>query len=188
MSRFATALAASLGLPLLLTALLAGMGLTLRAAYQAGDGSAAGQAGPALEELAQRNQELERHRLGVLRAGKARLAVMAEVLAARMSLADAADAFQRISRANPRFEWSRFRESYRGRTDRERQALSVIQWARENLHDQPARAAEVVGRLERELQDLCRSAESSGPSLDRDGGGDLTAQAVNGVVQKAPDR
>ncbi len=87
--------------------IMAGLIVAFQALASVRDGG--GGSKRALEAERLRAEDLDRHLRATLRSIKAQEAILAEVLAGRMALREAADRLQRLSRANPRFQWAWFR-------------------------------------------------------------------------------
>jgi hypothetical protein len=115
-----------------------------------------------------RSEELDaqRERLRHWQEGK-REAVRA-VIAGRMTLLEAAARFRELDRQLPEFKWDLFRRAYPGSSDGERHCRHVIAATEAELSKRPDEAAEVMARLEAELQEhLQRDGTIQLPELPR---------------------
>jgi hypothetical protein len=93
----------------------------------------------------------------LMRCLRAKEATVADLLAGRVALAEAADRFSALNDAQPRCA-ARVRERYAGGTDREKCARNVIDFA---LHRAPPRERDALAaRLEAELRQMLASSET----------------------------
>jgi hypothetical protein len=104
------------------------------------------------EDGLRRGEELEAQLAAVRQCYAAKRQALAEVVAERLTLREAAARFRQADLVNPIFPWDAFPDLYPGDTDGERHCREVIHHVRLELRDEPARAAAVVARLEGELQ------------------------------------
>jgi transposase-like protein len=124
------------------------------------DRSLARVAGVIYREM-QRGEALDRRdeRLRGCREAKER--ITAEVLAGRLSLAEAAEAFRAVNETLQGGD-DAWVDPYRYADDEEAVCRTVITWARHRTTDDPERQAAVVARLEEELQQLHQAGAGGG--------------------------
>jgi hypothetical protein len=84
-----------------------------------------------------------------------------EVVEARLSLPAAIKRFRAINQADPGFSWDTFREVFPGATDDESLGRQVIQYASQELRDEPERADALVPRLNAELASYATPGQPS---------------------------
>jgi hypothetical protein len=109
------------------------------------------------EGKAQRQaDELDLQLLGWKQRGEARDEVVRDLQARRITLLEAAARFRQLDHTKPDFNWEAFRQCHPGRCDDERHCRHVIAWAKSALSTRPSEAAELVARLEAELQEHLR--------------------------------
>jgi hypothetical protein len=99
-----------------------------------------------------RADKLEVQLANVVRRGARRRETVQELIAGRRTLREAAARSQALAREDPDFPWDMFRREYPGRTDEERHCRQMIVFVQTALQDHPGEAAEVVARLEAELE------------------------------------
>src|SRR6266849_2254012 len=92
--------------------------------------------------------ELEDKSAALHRANATKLDVAREVLAGRMTLADAVACYRDIHEHLP-LAWETIRRNYPGNTDEERWCLNVLSWAQSAAGDQPDQL-ETLARLDAE--------------------------------------
>ena len=112
-----------------------------------------------VQEQQRRSDDLDDVMAAVVRRRALKQAVVEELLAGRITLRAAAARFRAINEAAAAFPWDEFRRAYPGSTDEERHCREVIAQMKVLRWDRPGEMAEVVARLEAELQDC----------LERDG-------------------
>ena len=100
-----------------------------------------------------RDDSLEGRLADAFRRSERRQALARELLAGRLTLREAAARSRALAEADPDFRWYVFRQTYAGASDAERHCRHMIAAVAEALRDRPAEAAEVVARLEAELQE-----------------------------------
>src|SRR5262249_26386093 len=103
-----------------------------------------------------RGEELDARLADAVRRSEVTMATGAGVIAGRLTLREAAARYRALARGNPDFPWETFRRTYAGASDEERFCRQVIDAVQMELKDQPDEAAEVVARLEAELQEHLR--------------------------------
>jgi hypothetical protein len=116
------------------------------------DRSLASVAGVLYREL-QRREALESRDARLWRCREAKARVTAELLAGRLSLAEAAEAFREVNETLQDAD-DAWVDPYRFADNEEAVCRTVIAWARHDTGCDPARRAAVVGRLEEELRQL----------------------------------
>src|SRR5262249_29873942 len=121
-------------------------------------GAADEEGGRSFWEEAQQEQrhgeELETRLAGAVRRNEVMAAAVQDVIAARLTLGEAAACFRVLARENPDFPWELFRRDYAGASDEERHCRQLIAAVQVTLGDEPDEAAAVGARLEAELQEL----------------------------------
>jgi hypothetical protein len=115
------------------------------------------------QEQASRQQRLEDQDQAVLKCIEAKHTILAEVVAGRLTLAEAAARFQAIDARNPCFRETTFHESHPGLSDAECYGHAVRSAVLELLADRPDQAREVSQRLEAELSQLLPSGKFRPP-------------------------
>jgi hypothetical protein len=115
----------------------------------------------------QQSQEL-RHRMGtILRCQQSKDEVVADVIAQRVSLREAADRFRDLNlRHKDRRWWEHFRRRYAGQSDTERHCREVINWTEAVLtKHEGGDAVTLAAQLEDELQNMleCERQEEPEP-------------------------
>jgi hypothetical protein len=109
------------------------------------------------EEKLQQMHEATRHRL------EAKRQVAQEVIAQRQTLAQAIEEFRTLDRQWPECPPEPTLEAL-GISEDELDGLCVLHYVRGVLADHPDEAAEVVGRLEKELQELLEARKKRHPA------------------------
>ena len=101
-----------------------------------------------------------------------RVEVLNDLLAERLTLAQAAARFRELSRGGPPFRWGEFRRRYPGRSDEERfyrQVMDAARWGW--TWEGPPRRRRALARLEAEFQDYLagcgRPGDEPGPGRVR---------------------
>jgi hypothetical protein len=94
--------------------------------------------------------ELENQSAALHKANDTKLDVAREVLAGRMTLAQAVVCYREIHENLP-IPWTSMRKNYPGETDQERFGRNVISWAQSEATDQPE-VQERLARLDAELE------------------------------------
>ena len=106
------------------------------------------------EEVA-RNEELDQREAAIRRRREAKAHVAAEVIARRRSLAEAVEQFRILNQQWPPIPRpERIILGRLGMSEEEWDAREVFRFVRLVLADRPEEAAAVIGRLEKELQQL----------------------------------
>jgi hypothetical protein len=109
-----------------------------------------------LAEVLQRQNELDLRREQVLERSEGMHAVIADLIAARITLVQAAVEFRRLSRTLPGHGRS-FNENLPGNSEGERLCRHVIQWTEASLNGEPPSVAQpIVADLTEELRHLLR--------------------------------
>jgi hypothetical protein len=106
-----------------------------------------------------RQQLLESQDRAVLESIAAKEVLLPEVVAGRMTLAEAANRFRAMDAQNPCFRWATFRESHPGQSEAECYGHAVIDAVRAYLKDRPVEARAVSRRLEAELSQRLQASE-----------------------------
>jgi hypothetical protein len=119
---------------------------------------------PSLAEESGREAEMKQAFEALRRQREAKRQVAQEVIARRRSLAEAIEQFRILDR-----QWPEGRLRFQtpkdfGMSEYEWDGRSVIYWVRQVLADRPDEAVEVVGRLEKELQELLEARKKRRPA------------------------
>jgi hypothetical protein len=119
---------------------------------------------PSLPEELEREANLQQSIEALRRQRQAKRQVAQEVMAQRRSLAQAIEQFQAFDR-----DWPEGRLRFQtpkdfGMSEYEWDGRSVIYFVQQVLADRPDEAAEVVGRLEKELQELLAKRKKRHPA------------------------
>ena len=117
-----------------------------------------------LPEELEREANLQQSIEALRRQRQAKRQVAQEVMAQRRSLAQAIAQFQALDR-----DWPEGRLRFQtpedfGMSEYEWDGWSVIYWVRQVLTDRPGEATKVVGRLEKELQELLQARKKRHPA------------------------
>jgi hypothetical protein len=94
--------------------------------------------------------ELENRSAALHRANDAKQDVTREVLAGRMTLAQAVECYRKIHENLP-IPWASMRKNYQGETDQERFGRNVISWVQSEAEDRPE-MQETLARLDAEFE------------------------------------
>jgi hypothetical protein len=106
-----------------------------------------------VEEIA-RNEQLDQQEAALRRKRQAKRGVAAEVIARRRSLAEAIEQFQALDREWPELPSNPQTPEELGISAEEWSGRDVLYFVQLVLADHPDEAAAVIGRLEKELQEL----------------------------------
>jgi hypothetical protein len=98
-------------------------------------------------------KELDRRRADSLARIGARRLVIHELMQGRLGLPEAASRLRAISEANANFKFDAFRQTFPGASDDIRYCQYAISCIRNELQDDPERAARVVKKLQKEFED-----------------------------------
>jgi hypothetical protein len=109
-----------------------------------------------LRESAGTDRQLTDQSDGVRRRIAVKDAIIADLLAERITLAEATERFGELNAGHPEYLMT-IRATYPGETDREKFARNVIAFAR--MRASPDQVEAVTARLEYELQDMSGAAE-----------------------------
>ena len=115
------------------------------------------------EEIAQR-ERLDRLQEATLRRLNAIEQIAEEVIARRRSLAEAMEQFRALDQEWPQFGLGAEKAKALGISEDEWVGRRVIGWVRTVLDGRPDEAAAVVGRLEKELQELLEARKKRRPA------------------------
>ena len=132
----------------------------------------------------ERGERLDAARQDSLDRIEARQQVVGDVIDRRLRLAEAAARFQELDRADPSFNWERFRAWAPGASDQEKQCRAVIRRVRTALADDPDRAQGETRRLEEALQEVLRHGGPRQDGCPWAGGHPAPAP---GLPQRLPD-
>jgi hypothetical protein len=116
------------------------------------------------EEIA-RKEELDQQEAALRRQRQAKRTVAAEVLARRRSLAEAIEQFRALDREWPELRSALPTPEELGLSAEEEGGRDVLYFVQLVLADRPEEAAAVVGRLEKELQQLLAERKKPRPAL-----------------------
>src|SRR5262249_25337141 len=105
-----------------------------------------------LPEEWSRRDELQAQQAESLRRNALREEAVAALVAGRMTLLEAAARYRALAQETPGYHWEQFRLGYPGASDEERHCRQVIAAVQARLRDKPDETAEVVARLEAELE------------------------------------
>jgi hypothetical protein len=105
----------------------------------------------------QLSAELEDKAAALHRADDTKLDIAREVLAGRMTLAQAVESFQEIHEHLP-LAWEVMRDHYPGKTDKERWSRNLISWIRSEAEDHPDQQ-EKLALLDRDLEQFLEQSE-----------------------------
>jgi hypothetical protein len=94
--------------------------------------------------------ELDNKSAALLRANDGKQDIARELLAGRMTLAQAVDCFREIHRSLP-IPWTAMRKNYAGCNDAERLGRNVMSWVESEATNNPDQL-DVVARLDAELE------------------------------------
>jgi hypothetical protein len=149
---------------------LGGCAAWLAAGWVAGQRDGGGPARQWVEQVA-RGERLEGERFAVLSRNEAKQQVAGEVVAGRLSLAEAVARYRALNDESPyyRAQAARFHPAM---SQEERLCREVIGYAEAALRGQPGRAERVLSRLERDLRDhLAGQGAPAAASAANPGGG-----------------
>ena len=119
---------------------------------------------PSLPEELEREAKLRESIEALRRQRQAKRQVAQEVMAQRRSLAQAIAQFQALDRDWPEGRLRFQKPQDFGMSEEEWDGRSVIYWVQQVLAERPDEAAKVVGRLEKELQELLANGKKRCPA------------------------
>jgi hypothetical protein len=115
-----------------------------------------------VEEMA-RHEQMEQHEASLYRQRQAKRRVVAEVIARRQSLAEAIEQFRALDQEWPEFPSLPQTPEDLGIAADEWSGRDVLYFVQQILADRPDEAAAVVGRLEKELQQILTDRKKQRP-------------------------
>jgi hypothetical protein len=121
---------------------------------------------PSLAEVIGRDEQLEQRKEAIRRRREAKEQVAEEVIARRQSLAEAIEQFRALDRQwPPSHPWLRYQTPEDlGMSEDEWDGRNVLDFVRLILAGRPGEAAAVVGRLEKQLQQLLTDHKKPRPA------------------------
>jgi hypothetical protein len=125
---------------------------------------------PPLAEAVARREQLRQMEEATLRRNETKRHVAAEVIARRRSLAEAIELFRALDREWPENPPWPHAPADHGRSQDEWDGRGVLDSVRQVLADRPDEAAVVIGRLEKELQQLLAERKTRRPETAEQSG------------------
>jgi hypothetical protein len=118
-----------------------------------------------LAEEIERSERIARHKEASLGRLDTRMQIAEEVIARRQSLAEAMEQFRALDQERPKFgSESKRRKALGISSEDERVGREVISMVRQLLFDRPDEANAILGRLEKELQELLADRKKRRPA------------------------